>query len=463
MMQMFSWRRLLRLIAILTLLIAIGWVYFEPGFEPLLAVLGAVVAFITSFFVEGSRAQADPFPSEVTLYDADCGSKGVDLAEQRLRVSAAFGPYFTGLLEREEGYVTLAGQIDCPTRKGQEGLPPIQRIFWSLQDPKGARVLIVAADGGMGKSTLASKLVRCLYDQEAVDMILGDSAKSEVIDPVTGQLLTLVPGYDSLSGFYHRLCEQIGVPYESDQLALKDIRRRLVNRRAVIVVDNLDTVTYGDQLLRTLVHISGRDIRAIVTTRQATGLSALDSQHLLIRLNALQDSRVVGDFLNWHIDQYQHTHPALTRLRDDVADKKKFKLLVELSGGIPLLIQLLVSYVARSSWEQLRQLPIVFGPELLNYLYEAHWQELEKLGETGSLAQKILMWLKQEQFYSRRTTSKRLAEWAQELGKSADLPHALALLHERFLILNSDSEKGNYSIFPSLSEFLHNYAQAPSL
>ena len=133
----FSWKRLLRLIAVLSLLIAAGWVYFQPGFEPVLAVLGAVVAFITSFFVEDAPLGTTRLPAELTLYDANCGSKGVDLADQRLRVSAAFGPYFTGLLEREQSYVPLSGQIECPTRRGQEGLPPIQRIFWSLQNPKG--------------------------------------------------------------------------------------------------------------------------------------------------------------------------------------------------------------------------------------------------------------------------------------------------------------------------------------
>ena len=270
----------------------------------------------------------------------------------------------------------------------------------------------------MGKSTLASKLVRCLYDQEAVDMILGDSAKSEHVDPISGQVLTHMPGYQTISGFYRRLCAQLGVPYESDELALKDIQRRLVNRRAVIVVDNLETVAHGDQLLRALLQITGRDIRAIVTTCQVTGISTLDAQHLLVRLNPLRELEVVSEFLHWHIDQYQHTHADLAKLRDDIADKKQMKWLVEQSGGIPLLMQLLVSDAARSSWEQMRQLPTVFGADLLNFLYEARWQELRELGQSGLLAREILMWLKREQFDNRKITSKRLSEWTQARGKS---------------------------------------------
>ncbi len=458
-MLFFSWKRVLRLLAVLSLFIAIGWVYFDPGFEQVLTVLGAVAAFVTSFFVEDTPIGTAKLPVEVTLYEADCGNEGVDLANQRLRVSAAFGAYFTSLLERGNGYVPLSGQIDCPTRKGQEGLPPIQRIFWHLQNPKGPRVFILAADGGMGKSTLASKIVRCLYEQEAVDMILGDSAKSAHIDPVSGQLLTYAPGYETISAFYHRICTQLGVPYENDELALSDIRRRLVNRRAVIVVDNLETVVRDEQLLSTLLQITNRDIRAIVTTRQVIGISALGNQHLLVRLNPLQNPKVVTEFLQWHIEQHQHTHPDLAGLKNDILDKKKIAWLVEKSGGVPLLIQLLVSDIARSSWEQIRQLPTLFGAELLDFLYDARWQELKTLGQTGLLARELLMWLKQAQYSARKITARQLTEWAKGKGQETELNKALTLLHERFLIMNSDPQKGNYAIFPSLSEFLQKRAK----
>jgi hypothetical protein len=338
--------------------------------------------------------------------------------------------------------------------EGQEGLPPIQRIFWHLQNPKGPRLFIVAAEGGMGKSTLASKLVRCLYDQEAVDMILGDSAKSEHVDPVSGQLLTFAAGYKTVSGFYQRLCTQLGVPYENDDLALADIRRRLVHRRAVIVVDNLETVAQGGQLLHSLLEITSRDIRAVITTRRVTGLSALSRQHLLIHLNPLQNPDVAAEFLRWHIDQHSQTHPDLDNIRDDINDDKKLNWLIDRSGGVPLLMQLLLSDIVRSSWEQMRQLPTLFGPDLLDFLYAARWQELRQLGKPGLLARELLQWLRQEQFSNRRITAKQLSEWAQKKGKENALTEALTLLHERFLIVNNDRRKGNYAIFPSLAEFL---------
>lgn len=449
-----SWKFTLRVLAVISLLIAIGWVYFQPGFEPILAFLGALVAFITSFFVQDIPREDLRKHAEITLYDSNCGSKGIDLGNQRLRVSAAFGSYFLSLLEREQSYITLPGQLDCPFVKGQEGLSPIQRIFWSLQNPKGAKLLFIAADGGMGKSTLASKLVRCLYEQEVVDMILGDSAKSETIDPVSGHSLSHLPGYQTASGFYHRLCLQLGVPYESDEIALKDIQRRLVNRRAIIVVDNLETVTHRDEVVRALMQITSRDIRAIITTRQATDINSQDPQLLLIRLNPLKELETIREFLDWHSDQYQQTHPALSKIRSDSVDKKQLYWLVEKSGGIPLLIQLLVSDVARSSWEQMRQLPTLFGVDLLNYLYMTRWQDLNQCNNTGLFAQDILLWINQEQLSNRRVSSKRLDEWAKTNNRSDLLSPALALLYERFMIINSDLKKGNFAIFPSLSEFL---------
>lgn len=460
-MKAISWKHILWAISAASLLVAIGWVYFQPGFEPILAMLGALAAFVGSFFVEGKSGGAERLPAEVTLYDVECGSKGVDLAGQRLRVSAAFGTYFTALLETEQSYVPLSGQIDCPSHKGQEGLPPIQRIFWALQDPKGPRVVIVAAEGGMGKSTLAAKLVRCLYEREAVDMIVGDSAKSKHVDAVSGRILEHSPSYQTISGFYHRLCVQLGVPYENDDQALQDVRRRLASRRAVIVVDNLETVTRGDQLLEVLPKITGRDIRAVVTTRQATGIKAADSQYLLIRLNPLQKRETVLEFLRWHISQHQNTHPNLAALSPDIDNKTRLDWLIQRSGGIPLLLQLLVSDIARTSWSQVQSMPTVFGEELLNYLYESRWQELGTLGPIGLLAREILLWLKLEQFDNRRITSKRLYEWSQEEGQEKQLPDAVKLLHERFLVVNHDPRNGNYAIFPSLSEFLSGQEARP--
>jgi hypothetical protein len=57
----------------------------------------------------------------------------------------------------------------------------------------------------MGKSTLAAKIVRCLYEEHVIDKILGDSAKMQRVEPITGKVIPLEPGYYDLATFYNKL------------------------------------------------------------------------------------------------------------------------------------------------------------------------------------------------------------------------------------------------------------------
>lgn len=400
------------------------------------------------------RMAAHP-PGRVQLYDPTCGDEGIDLAEQRLLVSRAFGTYFSGLLERESNYVNLRGQIDCPAEPSQEALRPIQRVFWSLHSPRGPRLLVVAAEAGMGKSTLTAKIVRCLFQEKAVDVILGDSAKSEHADPLTSEVVEVEPGYYDVRSFYARLSDQLGLPAPSgDTEAMTAIRDRLEGRRAVIVVDNLETVRSGDKLLHSLQSLTNRDIRAIVTSRVVTGLRGLTPKRMVIRLNPLTDRQVVLAFLEWHINQHSDQHPGLEELRPDVDDRRRIQWLVERTGGIPLLIQMVTSDVARLSWDCLKRLPRLYGDRLLTYLYESRWDELGTLGVQGQVARATLEFVAGEQFRGRKVTLKRLERWAQEGDRPELLQDSLQLLYERFLIVNHDRKHGNFAVFPSLSEFL---------
>jgi hypothetical protein len=97
-------------------------------------------------------------PEAPTLFSRECGDQGIDLAHQRLLLSSAFGTYFTGLLEREQSYVNLKGQIETPLVAQHKMLEPLDRIYWAMQNPKGPQVIVIAAEGGMGKSN------RCRHD-----------------------------------------------------------------------------------------------------------------------------------------------------------------------------------------------------------------------------------------------------------------------------------------------------------
>lgn len=75
---------------------------------------------------------------EIELYSTACENMPINLAQQRLLVSASFGSYFAGLLERPIIYLDLESQIDCPAAARLEGLQPLQRIFWLLRGKRSA-------------------------------------------------------------------------------------------------------------------------------------------------------------------------------------------------------------------------------------------------------------------------------------------------------------------------------------
>ncbi|NJN99778.1 MAG: hypothetical protein HC875_39585 [Anaerolineales bacterium] len=210
---------------------------FVPPFRQLIQ---AAPDWLAGIFSGRSAARPTPAtPASVALFASACGDKGLDLAEQRLLVSTAFGAYFAGLLERDEGYINLKGQIEVQTRPEQAGLEPIQSLYWALQHPKGPRLVIIAAEGGMGKSTLAAKLIRCLFEENAVDMIVGDSAKNQQVDPVSGAVAPIPAGYYDPASFFRRLYAQLGLPDrvagESGQVMVRNIQGRLEGRRALIL------------------------------------------------------------------------------------------------------------------------------------------------------------------------------------------------------------------------------------
>ncbi|MCI0562713.1 MAG: AAA family ATPase [Nitrososphaera sp.] len=401
--------------------------------------------------------------SPLQLHPATCGDKGINLAQQRLLISTAFGTYFAGLLERDHGYVAIQGQIDSPAPPGQEPLLPIERIFWALQYAKGPRLIVIAAEGGMGKSTLAAKIVRCLFTEQAIDMILGDSAKTQQVDILSGEVVDLDPGYYDAVSCYERLCSQLGLPFQNrnvdEKKVLNDIRNRLEGRRAIIILDNLETVARGDRLLNSLRAITDRDTRAIITTRNTSKLQASSAETMLIHLRPIQDFSNAKRFLVWHVRHYSDQHPGLRDLEKDLDDKGRIQQLLERTGGIPLLVQLIFSDIARFSWNYLGELPQLFGDDLLGFLYLQRWEELSHQGDAGLLAQHLLGRIANEQYRGQMISLERLISWAQERGEVSSLQEALRLLYERFLVVNHDPERGNFSVFPSLAEFLYRQRQ----
>jgi len=397
-------------------------------------------------------------PQQAILFEPACGNQPIDLGAQRLIISSAFGTYFTGLLEKEKGYVPLAGQIETPLSAKQSGFDGIQALYWALQNPKGPYVMAIAAEGGMGKSTLAAKMVRCLFEQNAIDILVGDSAKNREVNPVSGKVSDSESAFCDAPTFLKRICEQLGVPYQekysgNDNL-VATIRDRLMGRRAVIVADNLETISDDPEFLRVVKNLAARDTRVIITTRKADPLSKNMSGIFLVHLKPIKSYEQAREFLTWHIQTYSHEFPDLNSLEPDLQNKKHIQTLVERTGGVPLLMQLVSCDVTRHSWDYLKRLPQIFGRDLLEFLYRERWSELGQMGMQGMMAKNLLHFVKDEQYRGRKITIARIVQWSDENNWKLPANVPLQLLTERFLLVNNDREKGNFAIFPSLAEFL---------
>lgn len=396
--------------------------------------------------------------NEESLVDPKCGDQRMDLRDNRLLISSAFGSYFTSLLERDNSYVNLKGQVIIESPGFGNIQEPFQKIYWALEHSRGPQVMILAGQGGMGKSTLAAKITRCLYAQGGVDVIIGDSAKTQEVNTILGSIKNIDPSYYDVETFVKRINQQLGLPTptgrNSQTRMLSAIKNRLEGRRSIIVVDNLETVTKGADLLTALRYLAGRDLRVLVTTRTISGLTENMLGLLLIKLQPIKDISAAREFIKWHIETHLGVHPDLSKLTNDLERKKNVENLLEKTGGIPLLIQLLVSNVARTSWDRLDKVPHLFGKDLLDFLYDEHWNELSNLGDTGKAAQQILVYINTSQYEGKKITFNTILEWSKKSGLINTIQDALQMLEQRFLLVNSDQKYGDYSIFPSLSEYL---------
>jgi hypothetical protein len=214
-------------------------------------------------------------------------------------------------------------------------------------------------------------------------------------------------------------------------------------------------------LLKSIQELTSRDIRVLLTTREA---NISDRHAVVVNLNPIAPGNIslARSFITWHITRYQTQNPRLADLRDSLDDKKLIGQLLEKTGGVPLIIQVVVSKIAMEKWSYLNRLPDLLPKELLDFLYEERWGELSTRGEAGQLAQDLLWYLATIQYEGRKITSEALREQARMKGKEIVFSDAMRMLVENFLLIDREpqSQYGNFTIFPSLREFVVNTRKA---
>ena len=277
------------------------------------------------------------------------------------------------------------------------------------------------------------------------------------MDFISGEITQLQEAFTDLDSFLEKICDQLGLGYttgtSNQQQTISKIKDRLEGRRSLIIIDNLETVQNGKELFNAIRLLADRDTRLLVTTRSVSGVTPRTPGVLLARLQPIQNEETAKAFLQWHISRYSSMHPDLQSLDSDLEDRENLRLIIERTSGIPLLMQLLLSDVVRFSWARLEKLPKLFGNDLLNFLYKERWDELSTLGNDGKNAIALLHYVHSQNHRS-KISYESLLSWGGNIRGLESVDTLLKILQERFLIVNNDLKEGNFSIFPSLADFL---------
>lgn len=389
--------------------------------------------------------------------EEDCERRVVDLAGARPSVSLALGGYFVNLLEREDAYVPIADQIEYHVVGRAALFPPLGYFLHRYREPRGPRIIALMAAGGMGKTTIAVQLIKCLLNEGDVDRILGDSAKVMVLDEDTGRQHQIAPGFVDPFTFYSKLHRQLDLPplrlsenSEEQQIASlqRDLKAKLKRSRVVIVVDNLDELSVQDSLslLDTLLPLLSRDVRAIITTRRG---NLRHPDVLAVMLNPLRSVSSMKEFLGWYTSYYAWLLQSEQIYAD--ANKEKLEKLIKVSGGIPLVAQLLYNQIAEHGWAYLDQ-ELPNPQDLLTYLYERLWTELSEYGQVGLMAQELALQVAQEQQLGKKIDFEQLINLYPD--EKANFTESFRLLEERFLLFRNNETSDNYVMFPSFVDYL---------
>ena len=200
-----SWRLTIRIIAGVSCLLPIGWIIYQPGFEPILALLGGAAAFIGSFVGDNSsekqRARIDKkvrASSDVLVWNSS-------------------EPMGTGLPESSLPVITL--YIARPDLESDLRDSLLNYTITCLSGPSG-----------IGKTYIASKVLSSLRSSGVFNRIIYFESQPEL-----STLISLLSESCSQANF-------------------KAALEYLDKSNTIIVFDNFKTLSFGyDQFLKQLL------------------------------------------------------------------------------------------------------------------------------------------------------------------------------------------------------------------
>jgi len=247
----------------------------------------------------------------------------------------------------------------------------LEQLLSIFNDPHGPRLVSLEGIGGIGKTALARTFAGLPEVVASWSTILWVSARQVSLSD-EGSVIPADDPAVTLDDISLRLAEQLNLAnLQGKSLAerLDGLAAALANRRALVVIDNLETVNEYQQLVPALAKLAGSS-RFLITTRQT--LRSFPYVRV-IPLNELTRD-VAFDFLNSELER---------RGRPVTIEIEQFSQLYETIGGIPLVLKLAASQLMLHPLPELIEniRGACHGIDgLFHYLYRQTWENLTDSG-----------------------------------------------------------------------------------
>jgi len=190
--------------------------------------------------------------------------------------------------EEETGQVISPQTVEAiVSRRNPDTLPPraaffgrdkeMQRVLYALSPEERGWGVVIDGIGGIGKTALAVEAAYRCKEQNRFEAFIFVSAKQNRLEP--SGIKALSPAAVTLDEFVNetaRALGQSGIAKLDGETKRKTLLDALVTCRALLIYDNLETLTKGEQeALADFLRFLPQSCKAILTSRRQGGEGAL--------------------------------------------------------------------------------------------------------------------------------------------------------------------------------------------
>lgn len=255
----------------------------------------------------------------------------------------------------------------------------LQQVINGWHQAQSHRIVCLSGIGGIGKTAISYELMRHTMHMRQFDGLVWESLKSEHFIGTDITPKSALSDWDSILISYARQLNQTHLLSQSPSVIKQGLRDIFQNGKYLIVLDNLETLTALNTVAQDLYDLIGTgQSRVLITSRERlVGMpSVLD-----IPIGGLSITETQQLFF----DEAQTRHaPDLLR-----ADADLLKRVYQVTGGMPLAIQLIVTQFLLGiplDTELDRLIGVTDEQQLYQFIYFAIWRKLSPNAQTLLLA-----------------------------------------------------------------------------